>query len=37
METYSLDTATYSKDKSILESQYAKMEIDREVYLERAR
>ena len=37
MEQYKLDTSTVAKDKSLLESQYAKMEIDREVYLERAR
>jgi hypothetical protein len=37
MEQYKLDTSTVAKDKSLLESQYAKMEVDREVYLERAR
>jgi hypothetical protein len=37
MEQYKLDTSTVAKDKSLLESQYTKMEIDREVYLERAR
>jgi len=34
---YKLNTGTVSDDKSSLESQYAKMEIDREIYLERAR
>jgi len=37
MEQYKLDTSTVAKDKSLLESQYTKMEIDREIYLERAR
>ena len=37
MEQYKLNTATVSEDKNSLESMYSKLEIDREVYLERAR
>ncbi len=37
METYNRETLNYSLDKSLVESQYGKMEIDREIYLERAR
>ena len=37
MEKYNLDTATVALDKSLVESQYTKMEVDREQYLERAR
>ena len=37
METYNKETLNYSLDKSLVESQYGKMEIDREIYLERAR
>ena len=37
MEQYKLDTSTVSKDETLIESQYSKMEVDREVYLERAR
>ena len=31
------ETLNYSLDKSLVESQYGKMELDREIYLERAR
>ncbi|MDA1338301.1 MAG: portal protein [bacterium] len=34
---YKLSASTISEDKSSHESQYSKMEIDREIYLERAR
>ena len=37
MENYNLDSPTVAEDKSLVESQYTKMEIDRELYLERAR
>ena len=37
MEKYNLDTSTVALDKSLVESQYTKMEVDREQYLERAR
>ncbi|BAQ94232.1 head-to-tail joining protein [uncultured phage_MedDCM-OCT-S30-C28] len=37
MEKYNLDTSTVALDKSLVESQYTKMERDREQYLERAR
>ena len=37
MDKYNLDTSTVALDKSLVESQYAKMEVDREQYLERAR
>jgi hypothetical protein len=37
MEKYNLDTSTVALDKSLVESQYTKMEKDREQYLERAR
>ena len=37
METYKLNTATVNEDKSSVESMYSKLEIDREIYLERAR
>ena len=37
MEKYNLDSPTVAEDKSLVESQYTKMEIDRELYLERAR
>ena len=37
MDKYNLDTSTVALDKSLIESQYTKMEIDREQYLERAR
>ena len=37
MERYKLNTSTVSEDKSSLESQYSKLELDREIYLERAR
>lgn len=37
MDKYNLDTASVTLDKSLVETQYSKMEIDREVYLERAR
>ena len=34
MEKYNLDNSTLSKDKTLIESQYLKMELDREIYLE---
>lgn len=37
MDKYNLDTSTIALDKSLIESQYTKMEVDREQYLERAR
>ena len=37
MDKYNLDTSTVALDKSLIESQYTKMEVDREQYLERAR
>ena len=37
MDKYNLDTSTVALDKSLVESQYVKMEVDREQYLERAR
>jgi len=37
MDKYNLDTTTVALDKSLVESQYTKMEVDREQYLERAR
>ena len=37
MDNYTLNTSTVTEDKSSVESQFSKMEIDREVYLERAR
>ena len=37
MARYKLDTVTVTEDKSSVVSQYQKMEIEREVYLERAR
>ena len=37
MERYEFGVSTAIADKSSIESQYGKMEIDREVYLERAR
>jgi len=37
MDKYNLDTPTVAEDKSLVESQYTKMEVDRELYLERAR
>jgi len=37
MDKYNLDTSTVALDKSLVESQYTKMEVDREQYLERAR
>ena len=37
MVKYNLDTSTVALDKSLVESQYTKMEVDREQYLERAR
>ena len=37
MERYEIGSNTIIDDKSSIESQYQKMEIDREIYLERAR
>ena len=37
MERYEFGFSTSIDDKSSIESQYQKMEIDREIYLERAR
>jgi len=37
MDKYNLESPTVTEDKSLVESQYSKMEIDREMYLERAR
>ena len=37
MEQYKLNTAKVSEDTSSIESMYSKLEIDREIYLERAR
>ena len=37
MDKYNLDSSTVALDKSLIESQYTKMERDREQYLERAR
>ena len=37
MDKYNLDTSKIALDKSLIESQYTKMEVDREQYLERAR
>ena len=37
MERYEIGSNTIIDDKASIESQYQKMEIDREIYLERAR
>ena len=37
MERYEIGSNTIIDDKTSIESQYQKMEIDREIYLERAR
>ena len=37
MERYEFGSNTIIDDKASMESQYQKMEIDREIYLERAR
>ena len=37
MQSYSLDNSLVAKDASLVESQYVKMELDREIYLNRAR
>ena len=37
MERYEFGSNTIIDDKTSIESQYQKMEIDREIYLERAR
>ena len=37
MEQYTLNTSTVGEDKNSLDSQYSKLELDREIYLERAR
>jgi hypothetical protein len=37
MEQYKLNTSTVGEDKNSLDSQYSKLELDREIYLERAR
>ena len=37
MERYEFGSNTIIDDKASMESQYQKMEVDREIYLERAR